>query len=410
MQRPVDENVAQLFSPPQQMVHRRISRRTALLGLLGLGGLAALGVANSTGPLSGWMQKWGYPPGLLFSSDEFGSVFEAAWSPDGKRIAFGGLSSDGQHSNPGMIQIWDVFAGEHLLTLAIPTAPDGLFNLLLTWSPDGKTLFSASEGVDLAVADGNIKEVRTWDVATGKSLHSFTFTENGGDVWALNARYIAREVGRFSTGNVVQVRDITNGHLVNTLKGPFSDEAPEAPLLLKWAPDGRRLAVVNGEGVGTVQIWDAIAGTHLQSAQLSESIRGLAPVPPDDHYLAWSPDGKYLAGIRDQGPIDILDPVTNDVVFTYAKNERKSLVDQMAADEGESVEAVAWSSGKKEYIAYSSVDSNSQSTISIYVALTNKRVQTYTQPGHVSRLIWSPDGNYLAVAGGDRLRVWKVVP
>jgi WD40 repeat protein len=72
---------------------------------------------------------------------------------------------------------------------------------------------------------------------------------------------------------------------------------------------------------------------------------------------------------------------------------------------------VAWSSGKKEYFAYSSVQigkSGSQSTISIYEALTNKRVQTYTQPDHISRLIWSPDGPYLAVAGGDRLRVWKL--
>jgi WD40 repeat protein len=400
MRRPVDENGEQPSSQSQQIVRRRISRRTALLGLLGLGGLAAAGVTISAGPVSLWLQKQGYPPGLLFSSDDFGAVFDAAWSPDGKRIAFGG-SSVSQNSTPGMIQIWDVFSGEHLLTLFIPTAPDGLFDLLLTWSSDGKSLFSASEGVDLATAGGNIREVRTWDVAIGKSLHAFSVPEDVLGGWALNARYLAREVGGFSTGNVVQVLDVTNGHLVNTLKGPF-----DASLLLKWAPDGRRLAIVNGENGGTVQILDAVAGTQLLSAQLPDSIGGTAPVRPDDHYLAWSPDGRYLAALRGDGPIYLFDTVEDQVVFTYEDNG------SISSEDGKSLEGVAWSSGKKEYLAYSSVQigkSGSQSTIAIYEALTNKRVQTYTQPGHVSRLLWSPDGNYLAVAGGDRMRVWKLV-
>ena len=76
------------------------------MGLLGLGGLAAAGITISAGPFSRWIQKLGYPSGLLFSSDKFGSVDEAAWSPDGQRIAFGGVSSDGQHSTAGIIQIW----------------------------------------------------------------------------------------------------------------------------------------------------------------------------------------------------------------------------------------------------------------------------------------------------------------
>jgi WD40 repeat protein len=198
---------------------------------------------------------------------------------------------------------------------------------------------------------------------------------------------------------------------VHTLKGPFSDHYPLSPLLLKWAPDGRRLAVVNGGGAGTVQVWDVVAGKQLLSAQFSESfsesIRSLAPVPPDDHYLVWSPDGRYLAGIRDRGPIDILDTMKSQVVFTYEEDGKESLADQTAADDWKSVEAVAWSSGKKEYLAYSLIE-NDISTISVYEALTHKLVQTYTQSGDVTRLIWSPDGQYLAAAGGDRMYVWQL--
>jgi WD40 repeat protein len=213
--------------------------------------------------------------------------------------------------------------------------------------------------------------------------------------WALNTRYLAIARGHFQTDNVVQVLDVTNGHLVNTLKGPF-----DASLLLKWAPDGRRLAIVNGEIGGTVQIFDVVSGKQLLSAQFSDRVGGTAPVEPDDHYLAWSPDGRYLTAIRGKVQIDIFDTAEAQVIFTYA-------------GDGKSLEAVAWSSGKKEYIAYSSVvrtgKISPQSTIAIYEALTNKRVQTYTQPDDILRLLWSPDGNYLAVAG-DRLRVWKVFP
>jgi WD40 repeat protein len=399
MQQSVDENGEQSSPLPQQAMRRGISRRTALLGLLGLGGLAAAGVAISAGPVSQWIQKQGYPPGLLFSSDEFGSVDEAAWSPDGQRIAFGG-STISQNSTPGMIQIWNVFRGEHLLTLTIPTASDDLFDLLLTWSPDGKYLVSASEGANKAIAIGRIREVRTWNVETGKSLHAFSVPEDFAVGWALNTRYLAIARGHFQTDNVVQVLDVTNGHLVNTLKGPF-----DASLLLKWAPDGRRLAIVNAEIGGNVQIWDAVSGTQLLSAQLPDYIGSTTPMESDDHYLAWSPDGRYLAALRGDGPIYVFDTVESQVVLTYEDNGSISLED------GKSLEGVAWSSGKKEYFAYSSVQigkSGSQSTISIYEALTNKRVQTYTQPDHISRLIWSPDGPYLAVAGGDRLRVWKL--
>jgi WD40 repeat protein len=394
MHQSADDHREQTSPLPQQTVRRGISRRTALLGLLGLGGLAAAGMTISAGPVSRWVQKLGDPPGLLFSSDEFGAVFEAAWSPDSQRIAFGG-SSISQNSTPGMIQIWNVFSGKHLLTLTIPTASDDLFDLLLTWSPDGKYLVSASEGANKAIAIGRIREVCTWDVETGKRLHAFSVPEDFAVGWALNTRYLAIARGHFQTDNVVQVLDVTNGHLVNTLKGPF-----DASLLLKWAPDGRRLAIVNGEIGGTVQIFDVVSGKQLLSAQFSDRVGGTAPVEPDDHYLAWSPDGRYLTAIRGKVQIDIFDTAEAQVIFTYA-------------GDGKSLEAVAWSSGKKEYIAYSSVvrtgKISPQSTIAIYEALTNKRVQTYTQPDDILRLLWSPDGNYLAVAG-DRLRVWKVFP
>jgi WD40 repeat protein len=397
MQRPVDENGEQSSPQPQQAVRRGISRRSVLLGLLGLGGLAAAGITISAGPVSRWIQKQGYPPGLLFSSDDFGAVFDAAWSPDGQRMAFGGLASVTKYGYPGTIQIWDVFPRRHLLTLAIPTAPNGLFDLLLAWSPDGKYLFSASDGVDLATRSENSREVRIWDVETGKSLHSFPLS---GKVWALNTRYLAIVVGPHWDENVIQVWDVANGHLVNTLKGPFVSSFPEDTLILSWAPDGRRLAIINGDGAGVVQIWDALAGTQLLAAQLPDSPPVLdVPTYPDDHYLVWSPNGRYLAAIRKTGPIDIFDTVKRQVVFTYKEN-------------GMAISTVAWSSGKQEYIAFSSTSVTGLSTVSVYEALTNKLVQTYKidipSLEYVSRLLWSPDGNYLAVAGGDRMRVWKL--
>lgn len=396
MDRPVAEQHAPVPSPQpfRRGSQRGMSRRTVMLGLAGVGGLAVAGVAVSAKPLYRFVEHLFFPPGLVFASGSFGDVMEAAWAPDGRRIAFGGSSSYGQQSTAGVIQIWDVFAEQQLVTLPIPTTSYLLFDLLLTWSPDGKYLLSASDG--FAPASDRVQVVHTWDTTTGKMVRARTIPAG---TWALNAQYLAVASGAFANAYAVRIQDVRDGRQVQIIPGPFANGEVYA-LLLRWAPDGRRLAIVNGDvagGAGGVQIWDVVLGKQLLSAQFTGGVSGDAGVYPDDHYVAWSPDGRYLAAIIEHQKVEILDTMENQVVFTHQGN-------------GDHLEAVAWSPGSPDRLAFSSVvtkDLKNQATIWLVDAFTNKHLQTYTEPDDVSRLIWSPDGKYLAVAGGDRVRIWQ---
>lgn len=396
---PGAEQGTQPLPPVQQATRKGISRRTLVLSLVGIGGAVTAGIAFGAGPLYRFIQKLTYPAGLIFVSDEFGSVDEVAWSPDGTRVAFGGLSSDAQHSTTGTIQVWNVLNAQRLFTLSIPTAIDDLFDLLLTWSPDGKHLLAASSGAVYVNGGGRTRTVHTWDMKTGQHVHSFASPENAAQVWALTSRYLAIVMGKSQEGNIVQVFDTTDGHLVSTLNGPFLNDGS---LLLRWGPDERRLAIVNGGGAGSVQIWDALTANILLSAQFAGAVGGEAPAFADDRPLAWSPDGKYLAAIKDEKHVAILDTTTGQVVYT-------------SQGDGNSLQGLAWSPGKQGRLAFSSVlparkgSLNNQTIIYLCEAFTNKPIHKYAGPDDVPRLAFSPDGKYLAVAGGDRLHVWQSV-
>ena len=75
-------------------------------------------------------------------------VWSVAWSPDGKRIASGGLNE---------IIVWDVETGQ--LTLALKGFEAGEF-FSLAWSKDGNRIVAGSQSNTIKIWDSRLKRKR----------------------------------------------------------------------------------------------------------------------------------------------------------------------------------------------------------------------------------------------------------
>jgi WD40 repeat protein len=184
-------------------------------------------------------------------------VNRAVFSPDGARIATTGLDNT--------VRILDALTGRQLRVLGEPKQ-DGFGTYPVAWRPDGRQL--------LAMAPSGTV---IWDAHTFRKLLALpgTGTPATSVVWSPDGRQVLLEAGAG-----VQVRDASSGKLLRTLDTPGVSE-------LAFSRDGSRLAV------GTV-----FTGDYVIRIVDWPSGRGTLVLRPGARRVAFSPDGKLLAGVR----------------------------------------------------------------------------------------------------------------
>jgi WD40 repeat protein/serine/threonine protein kinase len=374
----------------------------------------AVAFSSDGGRVAGWGQDgtikmWDADTGQLTAKVVHpGGLSIGAWSPDDKLLASG--------NENGTLTISGTHAGDKIVTLRghSATIQD------LAWHPDGARLASAS--VDLTA--------RIWDVASEKMVvgplrHSHRIMSV---VWEPNGQ-------RLATGSVdetVKIWNATTGHEDLTLRGPRdrinslawgTDDRLAAgcadgrvriwsPLRdqescvlpggrvrvtsVSWSPDGRRLASVGDEGwsperlasVGDVRIWDALSRKQVltinpQSGGSEDWIRS----------LAWSPDGKQLAGwpgLKVKG----WEVIGGRELFA------------LPADFG-SIYSLAWSPDGTR-LAVGSQDGKIRLVEGLKHAPKVHVIKAHQ--GGVHSLAWSRRGNRLASGGADGLvKLWDPV-
>jgi WD40 repeat protein len=335
-----------------------ISRRAVILGLV-TGGIALAG-----GVLGQWLLRH-YP--IFTYRGHSGGVFDAAWSPNGTRIA--------SCSGDTTVQVWDASDGGNVFTYQGHSD----FVYAVAWFPDGTRIASSSKD----------KTVQVWDASEGG--HVFTYRGHKDQVtnvaWSPDGKRIASGGGNPDETNTksdrtVQVWDASDGGHVLTYRGHT-----DTVFGLAWSPDGKRIA--SGGYDTTVQVWDAVDGGNVFT------YRGHTA---DVSTIAWSPDGRRIASGSGDYTVQVWNAVDGGNVFTYRGHT-------------DWLNSVDWSPDGKRIASGGGGSPNGQRdyTVQVWDAANGGHVFVYN--GHtdiVLRVAWSPDGTLIASASNDKtVQIWS---
>ncbi len=357
---------------PGGVLGRPLSRRTVLgaaLGVVAAGGIGTgLYFAFTSQETPGGASPTLPPPSVTPSTRQLAtfvaatkpahpgdvpdSVFDVAFSPDGKRLATCGEDK--------ITRLWD--AGTHRTIATMHGHSDAV--QAVAFSPDGETLATG----------GSDSSVRLWSVPAGKEKD--TLTGHSDWVSSVTFDHDGAMLATASRDRTVRLWNPETGAGTAILTGHTDWVAGVA-----FSPDGRTLASAGYDR--TVRLWDPVTGDALAE------LRG------HDYWVlavAFSPDGRTLASAGADRTVRLWD----------VPRRRQRAV--LTGHDGW-VDSVAFAPGGK-IIASAGYDR----TVRLW-DLASGRCTTTLKGAEdwVMAVAFSPDGKTLAgVCGDSTARLWSV--
>jgi tricorn protease-like protein len=244
------------------------------------------------------------------------------------------------------IKIWNTISAEAVKTLSGHTG----VVLSVNYSPDGKSIVSSAW-------DGSVK---IWDVATGKLVKSI---DNAHIFKAEYATYNKEGNTIVSAGiDSVKLWDASNFSLIKKFKAHKEDIN-----FIRFSKDGKRFATCGWDK--TIKLWS------FPKCQLIKTFTGnMASI----NSVYFSSDDQFLVSSSDDGEINVWEIETGNVMT-------------ISPDKIPMVTAICVCANNK-YIAASTKDLK----ILLIDYFTESIVATISDSKPISRISFSPDGNYIA--------------
>jgi WD40 repeat protein len=328
----------------------------------------------------------------------------AAFSPDGKILAFGGEDgklwmTDISRSADGRLSIPDATpSAQSLSWLGHREGKEPREAWTVAFSPDGKILASA----------GDDHAIRLWDPVTGRELAVLCGHQSLVSCLAFSPDGKLLASGSFDEQATVKLWNAATRVEVATLRGHT-----KPVYTLAFTPDGKHLATAGRDRVlrlwdvathagqpilsdnyieslafspdgRTLALWDKPQGVLLWDMVEQKVRRTLPRHPPGRVALAFSPDGKTLATGDYEGTVHFYDSATGDL--------RLSVQNHTAA-----LNCLAFTPDGKT-LASAGFDKK----VKLWQTTTGRELLTLPeQKDRVRWLAFSPDGTMLATAGHD---------
>ena len=274
------------------------------------------------------------------------------------------------------------------------------------FSPDGRTLLSASDDATLAL----------WDVTTG--LRVRTFRGHGGRVTAGAFTPDGRAVVSGGADMTIRLWDLTTGEPLREFDGEM-----DYVWSLAVSPDGR--TVLSGEGSATPRLWDIATGREIRAFKgHTGRIREVAVSPDGLGVLSGSQDQTVRLWIAATGrPVRTFTGHT-DWVTAVAFSPDGRLVASGSHDRtvklwdvatGQELRTLSGSSSIVLSVAFAPdgrtiLAGGGDNLIGLWDVATGRRIGAWAgHAGTVVSLAVSPDGRFALSASADRtLKLWTM--